>query len=128
MTVASLCYTLEVWLISNTTGETISMGTNFPFWVSTDVTTGEQIGIFGYDGLAQGFPFPTDSGFFGNIPQPSTFSVKFKNTGLPFTFWTAPQGSVTIDLDSGNTGSGQPVNSVLFDGKSPRPRPVGEPI
>ena len=58
MTVASLCYTLEVWLISNTTGETISMGTNFPFWVSTDVTTGEQIGIFGYDGLAQGFPVP----------------------------------------------------------------------
>jgi len=109
-------YSLDAWLISDATGEIVSLGNNFPFWIATEKDSGKQWGVFGYNGLLQGFPFPVNSGFFGAVPAKATFSVNFRNTGLPFTFQQSPENSVSINLDSANKryGDGSLTTSVVF--------------
>jgi hypothetical protein len=111
---------IEASLISDVTGEVVLIGNNFPFWIST-YYTGELMGIFGYNGLLDGFPFPVNSGFFGANPATATFSVRFRNTGFPFTFWESPERSIVINLDSGNYRTYVATNSVTL---APVPEPV----
>jgi hypothetical protein len=107
-------YSLEAWLISTATGQFAAIGDNFVFWISTINGTGERLGIFGYNGLSAGFPFPNDPGFWGPTPSTATFSVLYRNTGLPFTFWHSPETSVIANADSAGSRWAVAANSVTL--------------
>ena len=114
-------YGLEASLISNTTGATVPIDDKFLFVVITSAQTGEQTGAFEYNGLWAGFPFPTD--FFGPNPATAGFSVRFKNTGLPFTFvGESPDDNVWFNLDSNNIRWA--VTTKSLDSSVPEPGSV----
>jgi hypothetical protein len=91
-------YSLTAWLVSDATGQQIAIGSNFDYWITW--YGADQWGVFGYNGLAAGFPMPGDAGFYG--PN-RTFSVLFKNTGAAFDFLVSPVSSVFVNLDEDNT-------------------------
>jgi len=109
-------YSIRAWLISDQSGQRIPMGDNFPFWISTNISTSERQGIFGYNGLGEGFPFPEDPAFWGADPRQATISVEFENTGLPFMFAFSPENSViaNFDLDPSIRWGGMPTKFVTF--------------
>jgi hypothetical protein len=108
---------IAAWLISDATGQVIPIPENFWTFIATNADTGEQYGVFGYNGLLQGFPLPTDAGFWGTNPAKATFSVRFENLGVPFTLLDSPQKSVFANLDSNNTRFPVVTNSVIFPAK-----------
>ena len=112
-------YSLQAWLISGATGASYPIANNFVYFITSGSITA---GIFGYNGLAAGFPFPSDPTFFGPNPATSTISILFQNTGLPFTFYADQLvDSITIDLDSNGTRWAVTTNSAAI---VPEPSPA----
>jgi hypothetical protein len=103
-------YSLEAWLISDVTGQMLALPDKFEYGLVYSQNWEPVCGAFPYNGRWSGFPFP--AGFFGPHPQTDTFSILFKNTGKPFSFYSSPEQSVTINLDSGARRWGIKTNDV----------------
>lgn len=112
----TLGYAIEAFLISDANGQVISIGSNaFLFRVLTNGSTGELLGNFTYfTGVSDSFPFPSSDDFWGSNPSGATFSVLYRNTGLPFTFLSSPDESVYVNLDSAGGHWEVTTNSVTF--------------
>ncbi len=112
----TLGYSIEAFLISDADGQVIPIGSNdFLFRVLTSGSTGEPQGNFTYlTGVSDSFPFPSSGNFWGSNPSGATFSVLYRNTGLPFTFLSSPEESVWVNLDSAGEHWAVTTISVTF--------------